>query len=70
MTPSLCYLYQYVFYVFYLQALPDEHAGALNPRHLAGAGGDLVPTYTSRKHVLDSETHRQYLQTGFVIIIT
>jgi hypothetical protein len=51
MTLSLCYLYNYAFYVFYLQALPDEHASALNPRHLAGAGGDLVPTYPSRKNM-------------------
>ncbi len=50
------------FYIFYLQALPDEHASALNSGHLAGAGGDLVPTYPSRKkHLEDSETHQQYL---------
>ena len=29
-----------------LEALPDEHAGALDPGHLAGSGRDLVTTCT------------------------
>lgn len=30
-----------------LETFPDKHTGALHPRHLAGAGSDLVTTFCS-----------------------